>query len=98
MNGTTQPPSGTDLATLNPCPLSDCYNIWGQCGMTDDFWVISKSESGAPGTSAPGKNGSNWGIGISNYGRDIIKGSAPASKIKLACYESWNFNPVSLLM
>jgi hypothetical protein len=25
--------------------------------MTDEFCVISKSETGAPGTSAPGKNG-----------------------------------------
>jgi hypothetical protein len=57
MNGTTQPSGGTDLATLNPCPLNVCCNIWGQCGMTDDFCVISKSETGAPGTSAPGKNG-----------------------------------------
>lgn len=34
----------------------------------------------------------NRDIGISNCGRDIIKGSAPASKIKVAYYESWNFN------
>ncbi|XP_014561985.1 glycoside hydrolase family 18 protein [Bipolaris victoriae FI3] len=93
MNGTTQPPAGTDLATLNPCLLNVCCNIWGQCGMTDDFCVISKSETGAPGTSAPGKNGC-----ISNCGRDIIKGSAPASKIKLAYYESWNFNRPCLTM
>ncbi|KAJ5056167.1 hypothetical protein J3E72DRAFT_200340 [Bipolaris maydis] len=93
MNGTTQPPAGTDLATLNPCPLNVCCNIWGQCGMTDDFCVISKSETGAPGTSAPGKNGC-----ISNCGRDIIKGSAPASKIKVAYYESWNFNRPCLTM
>ncbi|KAF2819903.1 putative glycosyl hydrolase, family 18 [Ophiobolus disseminans] len=93
MNGTTQPPAGTDLAKLNPCPLNVCCNIWGQCGMTDDFCVISKSESGAPGTSAPGKNGC-----ISNCGRDIIKGSAPASKIKVAYFESWNFNRKCLTM
>ncbi|KAH6625093.1 hypothetical protein C7974DRAFT_454971 [Boeremia exigua] len=93
MNGTTLPSAGTDLATLNPCPLNVCCNIWGQCGMTDDFCVISKSETGAPGTSAPGKNGC-----ISNCGRDIIKGSAPTSKIKLAYYESWNFNRPCLTM
>ena len=28
--------------------------------MTDDFCVISKSETGAPGTSAPGKNGCKY--------------------------------------
>ncbi|KAH9871192.1 hypothetical protein J1614_006768 [Plenodomus biglobosus] len=93
MNGTTQPAAGTDLATLNPCPLNVCCNIWGQCGMTDDFCVISKSQTGAPGTSAPGKNGC-----ISNCGRDIIKGSAPATKIKVAYFESWNFNRRCLTM
>ncbi|RYP14424.1 hypothetical protein DL765_006367 [Monosporascus sp. GIB2] len=63
------------------------------CGMTDDFCVISKSESGAPGTSAPGKNGC-----ISNCGRDIIKGSAPANKIKVAYFEAWNHNRKCLTM
>ncbi|KAL5114915.1 hypothetical protein ACEQ8H_007162 [Pleosporales sp. CAS-2024a] len=64
-----------------------CCNIWDQCGMTDDFCVVSKGETGAPGTSAPGKSGC-----ISNCGRDIIKDNPPASKMKVAYYESWNFN------
>jgi hypothetical protein len=112
MNGTTQPSSGTDLAKLNPCPLNVCCNIWGQCGLSDDFCVISKSDTGAPGTSAPGKNGCKYMqtlvlrnlheaysfAGISNCGRDIIKGSAPASKIKVAYFESWNFNRKCLTM
>ncbi|KAF2809813.1 putative glycosyl hydrolase, family 18 [Mytilinidion resinicola] len=93
MNGTIQPPVGTDLATLNPCPLNVCCNIWGQCGTTDDFCVISKSETGAPGTSAPGENGC-----ISHCGRDIIKGPAPAQKIKVAYYESWNLGRKCLNM
>jgi hypothetical protein len=56
MVGTEQPSAGTNLSTLNPCPLNVCCNVWGQCGMNDDFCVFSKSESGAPGTSAL-KNG-----------------------------------------
>lgn len=57
--GTKKPTSGSsdDWAKLNPCPLNVCCNVWGQCGTTDDFCVISKSATGAPGTSAPGKNG-----------------------------------------
>ncbi|KAK2063170.1 hypothetical protein LY76DRAFT_642709 [Colletotrichum caudatum] len=82
MNGTIRPPAGTNISELDPCHLNVCCNIWGQCGMTDDFCVVSKSETGAPGTSAPGKNGC-----ISNCGRDIIKGSAPAQKIKLGYFE-----------
>jgi hypothetical protein len=49
MNGTVKPPSGTNISTLNPCPLNVCCNIWGQCGTTDDFCVVSKAETGAPG-------------------------------------------------
>lgn len=57
--GTKKPILGTsdDWAKLNPCPLNVCCNIWGQCGTTDDFCVISKSATGAPGTAAPKKNG-----------------------------------------
>ncbi|KAL0930175.1 glycoside hydrolase family 18 protein [Colletotrichum truncatum] len=93
MNGTIRPPAGTNISELNPCPLNVCCNIWGQCGMTDDFCVVSKSETGAPGTSAPGKHGC-----ISNCGRDIIKGSAPAKKVKLGYFEGWNFNRKCLTM
>jgi LysM domain-containing protein len=28
--GTTTPPSGTDISTLNPCPLNACCDVWGQ--------------------------------------------------------------------
>ncbi len=28
--GTATPPSGTDLSSLNPCPLNACCDIWGQ--------------------------------------------------------------------
>ncbi|KAI4700360.1 hypothetical protein J4E89_011002 [Alternaria sp. Ai002NY15] len=95
-NGTIRPNPITapaNISTLNPCPLNVCCNVWGQCGLTDDFCAVSKSETGAPGTSAPGKNGC-----ISNCGRDIIKGTAPANKIKIAYYESWNFNRPCLNM
>ncbi|KFZ10472.1 hypothetical protein V501_05180 [Pseudogymnoascus sp. VKM F-4519 (FW-2642)] len=87
VSGTSEPVARTDLSKLNPCPLNVCCNIWGQCGMNDDFCIISKSETGAPGTSAPKKNGC-----ISNCGRDIIKGIAPAKKIKIAYFEAWNYN------
>ncbi|KAK4031477.1 killer toxin subunits alpha/beta [Parachaetomium inaequale] len=87
MPGTTQPPAGTNISTLNPCPLSVCCNTWGQCGMTDDFCVISKSATGAPGTSAPGTSGC-----ISNCGRDIIRGSFRQDKIRVAYFEAWNSN------
>ncbi|KAI2782388.1 putative glycosyl hydrolase, family 18 [Daldinia loculata] len=91
-NDTARPPAGTDLSTLNPCPLNVCCNIWGQCGTTDDFCVEKKSETGAPGTSGA-KNGC-----VSNCGRDIIKGSAPAEKIKVAYFEAWNHNRKCLTM
>ncbi|CZS91648.1 uncharacterized protein RCO7_06969 [Rhynchosporium graminicola] len=93
MNGTVRPAAGTNLTTLNPCPLNVCCNIWGQCGLTDDFCIVSKSTTGAPGTAAPGKHGC-----ISNCGRDIIKSSAPAKRFKLGYFEGWNFNRKCLTM
>ncbi|KAK0103087.1 hypothetical protein ONS96_005698 [Cadophora gregata f. sp. sojae] len=91
--GTQKPPSGTNLTSLNPCPLKVCCNIWGQCGTTADFCVISPSESGAPGTAKNGSNGC-----IANCGMDIISSSAPAEKIKVAYFESWNWNRECLHM
>ncbi|KAK8146893.1 hypothetical protein G3M48_002468 [Beauveria asiatica] len=82
--GSKRPSKGSDLSKLNPCPLKACCNVWGQCGLSDDFCVESKSESGAPGTSGV-KNGC-----VSNCGRDIIKGAAPATKINIAYFEAWN--------
>ena len=49
--GSVAPPKGVDLASLNPCPLRACCNVWGQCGLSDDFCLESKSKTGAPGTS-----------------------------------------------
>jgi hypothetical protein len=82
--GTSQPPKGTNLADLNPCPLKACCNVWGQCGTTADYCI--ESSLGPPGTSEPGKNGC-----ISNCGTDIVNnGQAPAQFIKLGYFEAWN--------
>lgn len=36
--------------------------------------------------------------GVSNCGREIVKGNAPVNKMKVAYYESWNFNRKCLNM
>lgn len=54
--GTKQPAPGTDLSQLNKCANNACCNIWGQCGSTDEFCVVSRGETGNPGTTAPGKS------------------------------------------
>lgn len=83
------------LASLNPCPLKVCCNIWGQCGNTDEFCTASKSESGAPGTAAPGKNGC-----ISNCGTEIVSSPPPAKAFAVGYFEGYaqqrpclNMNP-----
>ncbi|KAF2275938.1 glycoside hydrolase [Westerdykella ornata] len=82
--GTPKPPTGTNLADLNPCPLNACCNVWGQCGTTADF--CTKSSLGPPGTSEPGKNGC-----ISNCGTEIVNnGQGPAQFIKIGYFEAWN--------
>ncbi|KAF4553630.1 putative glycosyl hydrolases family 18 protein 5 [Elsinoe fawcettii] len=90
----SQPSGSIALADLNPCPLKACCNIWGQCGLTDDFCVISKSETGNPGTSAPGKNGC-----ISNCGMNIVNnGQPPAQFRKVGYFEAWNLERTCLNM
>ncbi|KAF3909185.1 Endochitinase [Dactylellina cionopaga] len=83
--GSKPPATGKPLASLNPCKLNACCNIWGQCGTTSDFCTISKSSTGAPGTSAPGKNGC-----VSNCGTDVIKATKPARFFSIAYYEAWS--------
>ncbi|GAQ05331.1 hypothetical protein ALT_2652 [Aspergillus lentulus] len=91
--GTKEPAKGAELSTLNPCPLKVCCNVWGQCGTTDDFCTVSKSETGAPGTSAPGKNGC-----VSNCGRDIVNSGPPDRTIHVAYFEAWNHKRKCLTM
>ncbi|KAA8646796.1 uncharacterized protein ATNIH1004_005471 [Aspergillus tanneri] len=92
--GTKQPAKGTDLADLNPCPLKTCCNIWGQCGITDDFCTITESETGAPGTAANGTYGC-----ISNCGTDIVNNDTPPdSFITIGYFEAWNFERECLNM
>jgi hypothetical protein len=47
--GTKPPAAGISLASLNPCPLNACCDIWGQCGTMLEFCTISTSSTGAPG-------------------------------------------------
>lgn len=43
VNGTAVAPVGTDLTTLNECPLNACCDIWGQCGAWSLFFLSRKS-------------------------------------------------------
>ncbi|RVD86020.1 uncharacterized protein DFL_004316 [Arthrobotrys flagrans] len=83
--GSKPPAAGKTLASLNPCKLNACCNIWGQCGTTSEFCTVSKSATGAPGTSAPGVNGC-----VSNCGTDVIKAAKPANFLSIAYYEAWS--------
>ncbi|PGH07080.1 hypothetical protein AJ79_06358 [Helicocarpus griseus UAMH5409] len=81
--GTAPPASGGDISGLNPCPLNACCNIWGQCGITEEFCI--DTSTGAPGTAEPGSHGC-----ISNCGTDIISSSAPEAFRKIADFEGYN--------
>jgi hypothetical protein len=93
VKGTMPPTSGEILASLNPCPLNACCDIWGQCGTTDEFCTPSKSTTGNPGTAAPGENGC-----ISNCGTDIVVGTALAEFLNVAYFEGFNGNRPCLNM
>ncbi|KAI0181182.1 putative glycosyl hydrolase, family 18 [Hypoxylon sp. FL1284] len=92
VEGSERPDKGKNLTDLNPCPLNVCCNIWGQCGLTDDFCTVKKSETGAPGTSGA-KNGC-----VSSCSRELKKGSPPEEKIKIAYFEAWNTDRKCLTM
>ncbi|GAB1316462.1 hypothetical protein MFIFM68171_06672 [Madurella fahalii] len=73
------PSAGTNISTLNPCPLNSCCNIWGQCGTTKEFCKIT-------GDGTPG-----MGTCISNCGMDIVNNkNAPAVYRKIWYFEAWN--------
>ena len=86
--GTEKPTNGTKLADLNPCPLKTCCNIWGQCGITDDFCTITESPTGAPGTAKKGTDGC-----ISHCGTDIVNNdTGPDEFIAIGYFEAWNLD------
>ncbi|KFY56270.1 hypothetical protein V496_06715 [Pseudogymnoascus sp. VKM F-4515 (FW-2607)] len=81
--GTATPPAGTDLSTLNPCPLNACCDVWAQCGTTTEFCV--DTTLGAPGTAKPLTNGC-----ISNCGTGIVRSTAPAVFRKIGYFQGYN--------
>jgi hypothetical protein len=92
--GTQRPINGTKLADLNPCPLNACCDIWGQCGITDEYCTDTRKHGGAPGTAAPNTNGC-----ISNCGTNITNNSeAPGSFSSVAYFEGWSYDRECLHM
>lgn len=77
-----------DLASLNPCPLNSCCNIWGQCGIDSTFCTESKGPTGNPGTSKPGIFGC-----VSNCGTDIVNNNeGPEEYQRVGYYETYNWD------
>ncbi|KAK2788072.1 hypothetical protein FQN52_006909 [Onygenales sp. PD_12] len=83
---TKKPNRDSDLADLNPCKLNACCNIWGQCGITEEFCTPSKSNTGAPGTALPRENGC-----ISNCRTDIVNNDEKVDdEMSVVYFEAWN--------
>ncbi|KAH6617548.1 hypothetical protein F5144DRAFT_660933 [Chaetomium tenue] len=80
--GSKPPTDGSDIAAMNPCPLNACCNIWGQCGVTEDYCI--DTNTGAPGTAAPDSYGC-----ISNCGLGLVKGDGTGA-IKIGYFEGYN--------
>ncbi|KAJ6035923.1 hypothetical protein N7540_000202 [Penicillium herquei] len=93
VNGTATATHGTDLSTLNECPLNACCDIWGQCGITAEFCTKSNSTTGNPGTAAKDQNGC-----ISNCGTDIIVSDAPSETYSIAYFEAFDQSRPCLTM
>lgn len=76
-----------DWIDLNECPLRACCNIWGQCGVTSEFCTVAPSETGNPGTAAPGSNGC-----VSNCGTEIISGPGVSNFEHVGYFESYHID------
>jgi chitinase len=78
--------SAADWASLNPCPLNACCDIWGECGASPDYCNDTLAASGAPGTAPTGSNGC-----IFNCGTDIVKNAtAPTAYSAVGYFEAYN--------
>jgi GH18 family chitinase len=74
-------PTASGNGTNIQCPLKACCNSWGQCGLTDDFCKITNPKLN------PGVSGCQDNCDVS-----YVKGSAPATFVKVGYYETWNQN------
>lgn len=95
--GTQQPTDDTSpwlWASLNPCPLNACCDMWGQCGITPAFCTMTESTTGAPGTAAAGSNGC-----INDCGTTITNDAdPPAEFMAVGYYEGFNYDRDSLVL
>ena len=92
--GTKPPSSGMDFASLNPCPLNACCDVWGFCGTTAEFCTKTPADTGAPGTTRPGTSSC-----ISNCGMDLVNNAnGPKSFEKLGYFEAFNTERPCLFM
>ncbi|KAJ5377911.1 glycoside hydrolase [Penicillium cataractarum] len=93
--GTTA--NGTEYglwATMNPCPLNACCDVWGECGITPEFCTQTESTTGNPGTAEAGTNGC-----ISNCGTAITNDSdGPEEFLALGYFEAFNKDRSCLTM
>ncbi|KAJ1964543.1 hypothetical protein GGI12_001354 [Dipsacomyces acuminosporus] len=64
------------------CPLNACCSDAGFCGLDADHCAIKDSPTGAPGTRGC----------YSNCENKFIKGSPPASFLRIGYFETWNHN------
>lgn len=83
--GTPPASAGTNLSTINERSLNTFCDIWGQCGITSEFRTITKSPTGAPGTTAEETNGC-----ISNCGTGIVESEAPAQFMKVGYFRAFD--------
>ncbi|PGH08766.1 hypothetical protein AJ79_05865 [Helicocarpus griseus UAMH5409] len=92
--GTAKPTNDTQWEGLNPCPLKSCCDVWGFCGVTEEFCTPTPADTGAPGTAKPGTNGC-----ISNCGTDIVnKDDPPKTFRRVGYFQAWNANRPCLHM
>ncbi|KAF1808141.1 glycoside hydrolase [Eremomyces bilateralis CBS 781.70] len=73
--GTRNPGPGINIAELNPCPLKACCNIYGNCGINEDFCDTSSARNKC----------------ISNCGQQITNNQVPPKEfIRVGYFQAYN--------
>ena len=89
--GTPAPAAGTDLSTLNPCPLNACCNRWGQCGITPDFCTAESGPTGNPVPADTPMGNSDFRTYNLNFINDYLPYSAGPSLAVSVSYANTSF-------
>ena len=92
--GTMKPSKGTDLSSLNSCPLKVCSDVWGYCGTTAEFLTKTPANNGNPETTIPDTSSCIFNCGMNT----VNNGKPPSNFAKFGHFEGFSIQRSCLRM